>query len=330
MIQKIADVKPPAWPDVDRLSVFECPVIMNRTTGSQRVAKVFWSLCASALLPAIPEAAAPESEPSAAANLLMRANAAFKQGDLTNAIEWATKAIAADPANAAGYALRGSIHEKAGQHAKAIADLDQVLKRQPDAAAYYQRRGVEHFRSGHFKEAVADFDKAIELNPRFEPQHWQRGIACYYAGQFEKGRRQFELHQTVNDRDVENAAWHFLCVARVSGVDKARASLIPIEGDSRIPMKEIHELYAGKIQPEAVLAAAGAGASSPERVRNHLFYAHLYLGLYFEAGGNAKAAREHISKAARDFENSDYMGDVARVHFELLQKSARKAEVTAP
>lgn len=305
-------------------------MLVNRTTGSQRVAKIFWSLCANALLTAITQAAAAESEPPTAASLLMRANAAFKQGDLTNAVEWVTKAIAADPENAAGYALRASIHEKAGRHAKAIADFDEVLKRQPDAAAYYQRRGVEHFRSGHFKEAVADFDKTIELNPHFEPQHWQRGIACYYAGQFEKGRRQFELHQTVNDRDVENAAWHFLCVARLSGVEKARASLIPIQGDARVPMKEIHELYAGKIQPEEVLAAARAGTPSPERLRNQLFYAHLYLGLYFEAVGNAKAARAHISKAARDFLNSGYMGDVAGVHFELLQKSAEKAEAPTP
>jgi lipoprotein NlpI len=106
-------------------------------------------------------------------------------------------------------------------------------------------------------------------------------------------------------------------------VEKARASLIPIEGDSRVPMKQIHELYAGKVKPEDVLKAARAGNPSPERSQHQLFYAHLYLGLYFEALGDTKKAREHISKAAREFNNSEYMGDVARVHWELLERSAR-------
>ena len=295
--------------------------MMNRTSRSQFAAHVVWTLCLTAALAAMAQPAA-SSDVATAADLLKRAAAAIRQGEMTNALVLAAKAIATDPTNAGGYAVRGSIYERTGQHAKAIADFDEVLKRQPDAAAYYQRRGVEHFRLGHFQEAVADFDKTIELNPRFEPQHWQRGIACYYAGQFEKGRRQFELHQTVNEHDVETAAWHFLCVARLSGVDKARASLIPIEGDSRVPMKQIHELLAGKLKPEQVLTAARAGNPSPEQSKNQLFYAHLYLGLYFEARGETKKAREHLSKAAGEFNNDGYMGDVARVHWALLEPAA--------
>jgi len=269
------------------------------------------------------QAPSPAAESAAAPTLLNRAVSAFKKGDSTNALKLATEAIAADPKNTAGYSLRGSIYEQTRDHAKAIADFDEVLKREPKSASFYQRRGVEHFRIGQFNEAVADFDQVIELNPASEPQHWQRGIAFYYAGQFDKGRRQFELHQTVNANDVENAAWHFLCVARLSGVEKARASLIPIEGDARVPMKQIHELFAGKTTPEGVLSAARAGNPTPVTLDNQLFYAHLYLGLYFEATGDAKKAREHILKAAKDFKSDHYMGDVARAHAQSLEKQRK-------
>jgi lipoprotein NlpI len=48
-----------------------------------------------------------------------------------------------------------------------------------------------------------------------------------------------------------------------------------------------------------------------------LFYAHLYLGLYFEALGDAEKARKHITRAAGQYQTGDYMGDVARVHQQL-------------
>ena len=163
---------------------------------------------------------------------------------------------------------------------------------------------------------LADFDKFIELVPQQAPYHWQRGIAYYYAGRFEDGRKQFELHQTVNPNDVENAVWHFLCVARESSVEKARTMLMPIKGDARIPMMEVHALFAGKAKPEDVLKAASTDGTPKLQLNRQLFYAHLYLGLYFEVMGDETKATEHI-KAAVQYGTDDYMGDVARVHLHL-------------
>ncbi len=251
--------------------------------------------------------------------LLQLAEAAFKQGQRAEALLLADQAIAADSTDAKGYAMRGQFFETMGDHARAIADFDQVIKRDPKAAMIYQHRGTEHFKAGNFKQSVADFDKFLELVPAQAPQHWQRGISCYYAGMFDEGRKQFELHQTVNPRDVENAAWHFLCVARASSVTKARASLIPVTGDGRVPMTEVQLLFAGKLKPEDVLKAAQAGEGSKERRNEQLFYAHLYLGLYYEALGDAVKAREHILRAATEFKSDHYMGDVARVHAAVLK-----------
>jgi lipoprotein NlpI len=120
---------------------------------------------------------------------------------------------------------------------------------------------------------------------------------------------------------VENAAWHFLCAARESGVTNARKAMLPVGPDGRIPMKEIDALYRGKGSVEDVLAAAGP--ASEKWRRDGLFYAHLYLGLYFDASGDPAKAREHMAKAVNDFGAAHYMGDVARVHLRKLDAGAR-------
>lgn len=177
--------------------------------------------------------------------------------------------------------------------------------------------GVALFFSGKAKESVAAFDNAIKLAPSIAPQLWQRGLAQYYAEDFAGGRQQFELHQTVNANDVENAAWHFFCIARKDGLEAARKALIPIAGDPRIPMKEVHALLAGKGTEEEVLKAARQGTAGSETQRNQLCYAHLYLGLYEESTGNMDKAREHLFKAAAVFRMDHYMGKVAQLHLKI-------------
>lgn len=190
-------------------------------------------------------------------------------------------------------------------------------------AAAFQRRGEERFFASDIKGSIADFDQYLKIVQEQEPHHWQRGLAYYYAGEYEKGVAQFEQHQTVNSQDVENAVWHFLCVVRAPGGDfeKAQSKLIPIEGDSRIPMKEVHNLFAGKGTVEQVLEAAGGpveeGKEVTGRDRNHLCYAHLYLALYYETKGEDAKVKEHIDLAANRFRMDHYMGKTAQVHAKL-------------
>jgi lipoprotein NlpI len=174
-------------------------------------------------------------------------------------------------------------------------------------------RAVADFESGRFAESAAAFDSLAKAVPDRAPYLWQRGIALYYAGRYTDCRRQFESHRAVNPDDVENAAWHFLCVARAESPAKARAALLPVGPDARVPMREVYQLFRGTLTPEQVLSAAG---SQPDAQ----FYGHLYVGLYFEARGMKERALEHIKIAAADrFEPSGgYMHLVARVHFRSL------------
>lgn len=175
--------------------------------------------------------------------------------------------------------------------------------------------GVDLFFAAKPVESCRAFDRLVKLAPRSEPQLWQRGLALYYAERYADGRKQFESHRGVNPADVENAAWHFFCVAREKNAAEARKSLLPVGDDARVPMKEILGLCAGTTTPAAVIAAAEAGPEAARR--NQLCFAHLYLGLYAEATGDAAKAREHMLLAAGPFAMNHYMGKVAQVHATL-------------
>ena len=177
------------------------------------------------------------------------------------------------------------------------------------------REAVQLFFDGKPVESARVFDELVETVPAAEPDLWQRGLALYYADRFADGQAQFELHQTVNPNDIENPAWHFACVARLEGIEAARAKLVPVGEDLRVPMKEILAVFSGHGDEEAVLRAAEQGEG--EARRNQLCYAHLYLGLFHEAAGNADQAREHITQAAGPFRMNHFMGKVAVLHATL-------------
>ena len=252
--------------------------------------------------------------------LLTQAGVSFGRGTREDAIELATKAIEVEPKNAKAYYVRGRFYAEVRQPQKAVKDFNQALVLDPKSALPYYHRGEESFKLGRVKESAADFDKFLDLSPDQAPKLWQRGISLYYAGRYDDGQRQFELHQTINSNDVENAVWHFLCVARRAGIDKARAALLKVENDQRVPMMQIYALYAGKGSAEEVMKAATTGKSSPNELNERLFYTHLYLGLYFDVAANEKMAREHIVQAAELFKVEHYMGDVARIHAALMRQ----------
>ena len=176
-------------------------------------------------------------------------------------------------------------------------------------------RAVAHFEAGRVVESAAEFDRLVTIRPTIAPQLWQRGIALYYAGRYEDCRKQFELHRTVNPNDVENAAWHFLCVARADSLAAAAAALLPVGPDARVPMRQVYELFRGRMTPADVLSAAGADPGAQ-------FFAQLYLGLFAEARGDRTRALEHITAAAngRYASAGGYMHMVARVHLAALRR----------
>jgi len=261
----------------------------------------------------------------ASKRLIAQIRLASQQESTPSAVELATQAIKLAPQQPQSWVKRALAYDIRGEYTKSIADYTQALRLDPKYITAWQARGEAYFKSGKIAESLKDFDKYLLFVPDQKPYHWQRGISLYYAGRFNDGKQQFELHQTVNPHDVENAVWHFLCTARAEGVDSAKKKLIPIEQDARIPMAQVHQLFAGKTTPQEVLDVAQA-APKMTRAGEPLFYAHLYLGLYFEAIGDDKSAKEYILKAAARAKENGYMGDVARVHADILKKRKAKRD----
>ncbi len=227
--------------------------------------------------------------------------------------------------------LRSQFTNQAGErdYEEAIKTVTKMMELAEDDQGGYRVRGELNYMAGNMAEAVTDFDKVIELNPGLKPGLWQRGLALYYLERYEDGIEQFEVHQTVNGQDVENAVWHFACRAKSSSLEEAREQLIPIQNDTRVPMRQIHQLYAGTMKPEEVIAAAEAGSPDQRKLAQNKYYAYLYIGLYFDASGESEKAAEYMDLAAAEdhqMSKRTLMGQVANVHIKLRspQKTREK------
>ncbi|MBY0514485.1 MAG: tetratricopeptide repeat protein [Gemmataceae bacterium] len=253
--------------------------------------------------------------------LLADAAAAYREGKFDTTVKVARDAIRLDPRNPEGHYVLGLGLLGTRDNEGALACFRETLRLDPGFRPdVYDRMGDALLKLGKFKESVAAFDKFLELRPKFAPDHWRRGIALYYAGRFDDGKKQFDLHRTVNPEDVENSAWHYLCNARATSPTQARKDLIPVSKDARVPMKEVLELFAGKLKPADVLAAAEASGLKGERLTEARFYAHLYVGLYYESEGDAAKTLDHLTTAVEKYKIGHYMWDVGNAHLKTLKK----------
>jgi len=247
--------------------------------------------------------------------LLTGAMTAYREGRVDEAFTLSNRAIEVAPSDPTGYFIRGTVFESRQEYAKALSDYDRVVQLSPALALAYSRRGGLRFKVGDFIGSIADFNREIALEPSKRNNHWQRGISYHYAQQYEDCWKQFELsYKTVNPNDYENGIFHFLCKAREQGVEQARKSMLRIQGDERVPMKQIYELYRGRGSIEDVLVSTENGNPTAAELNDRLFYGRLYVGLYLDAIGEAQAAREHIARAVENFQISHYMWDVGRIH----------------
>jgi lipoprotein NlpI len=154
------------------------------------------------------------------------------------------------------------------------------------------------FGAGQMKDSAKLYDEVLESRPEIKARLWQRGLALYYAGEFEKGVDQFDTHQTFNSQDVENSVWQLLCQSQLTSVEDARKGMIQIEHDSRIPMKQVFDMFAGTGSPEKVLEACGYEKGKP-RKDNSTYHGLLYVGLFHEMMGDQEASNESMKEALK-------------------------------
>ena len=91
-----------------------------------------------------------------------------------------------------------------------------VAQNAPGVAPSIFNRAMADFKNAHIMEAASGSIKLQSLFPIRRHNSGSVASRSIYAGRYQDCREQFESHRTVNPDDVENAAWHFLCVARAS------------------------------------------------------------------------------------------------------------------
>jgi lipoprotein NlpI len=208
-----------------------------------------------------------------------------------------------------------------GDTASATTAADALVRDHADQPAAWRLAGDLYLRAGEIKKAIEQFKRYIERVPEHEPDLWQHGIALALDGQYDEGRKLFELHRTVNPNDVENALWHFYCVAKASSPEKARSLVLPAPGDRRVPMEELLKLYRGDGDEAAVRAAIDEYPAGSRGHDSASFYGELYLAMYADAVGDRKRAIELAAKAA-GAKDVNYMTDVGRIYYSAVRDAA--------
>jgi lipoprotein NlpI len=268
--------------------------------------------------------ALPEKSPQD--KLLDQASSLFVSGHADEAIALASQAIELNTNHLRAWFMRGRFLQETDQPAKALADFKEVVRLNPSNGAVYSQLGTEYFKLGDFKKSLECFDEFLKRVPSQAPGFWQRGIVAFEAGQYEAALKQFEQYRQLDTNDVEVVVWQFLCTAKLRGLERARLSLLPAANDPRIPMKEVHRLFAGTVEPAEVLRVAGMETSRPnetgsaEALNLQMFYAHLYVGLYYEATGKLSQAADHIGQAGMIYRVKNFLGEFARVHSDVLRR----------
>ncbi|MGV3483294.1 MAG: tetratricopeptide repeat protein [Planctomycetaceae bacterium] len=199
-----------------------------------------------------------------------------------------------------------------GDQAAASDAADRLLLHYANDRGAIRLAGDLYLRCGKINSAIKQFERYLDLVPEDRPELWQYGVALALANRYDEGRKLFELHRVANPNDVENAAWHFLCVAKIAGLKDAKKLILPAPDDRRVPMNEIRRLLIDGDEQRVWDAVNQLPEDSAAR-REATFYANLYLGLYADAQNNSTKAKRLVGEAAK-VEQINYMTDVARVY----------------
>jgi len=203
---------------------------------------------------------------------------------------------------------------------EALAELDASLP--PGPSHVNHRRAELLFRLGRYAEAVKEYDLAATVGrPHDEYSCWERGLAQYYAGDYHAGAEQFARYHEVGALDIENGLWRFMCIAEDEGIEKARAAMFDYPRKVRLPFPALLELYMGRGTADAVFEEAENGEIAEAERTERRFYAHYYVGKYFQTTGEQGRAREEVT-AALKYEIPHFMYACAEADARILKSAS--------
>ncbi len=231
--------------------------------------------------------------------------------------------IAAHPTNGKYYHFRGGVHESMNQPLLAIADFTKGIELKAPGDSIIMQRAMQWLRLGYLRKSLADLDTIAEMNPGAAFDLWQRGLLLYEFGDFEGAAKQFVANRKAHAYDVEDSVWIVLCQARVEDLKRAREAMLPVKGDTRVPMEQIFALFQGTGSEQQVLDAAAAAPPSVlrDQIPTPAFYAQYYLGLYADLMGDRSNALSRVQAALDTPMRYNVMQDFARARRDGLLRA---------
>jgi len=97
-----------------------------------------------------------------------RANAFFLMGKFGKAIKDYNKAIILKPDFAEGYNERGNLHRAVGDFDRAFEDYDTAIMFAPRNARFYADRGIAYEKKGSYVLAILEYQKSFDLGFRHQ------------------------------------------------------------------------------------------------------------------------------------------------------------------
>ena len=263
--------------------------------------------------------------------LFLQAIEALDTGKTDTMVQLLDRAVPLDPNNPFAYVKRGQLFDLIGNNSRAVEDFSKALAYRPAFADVYQMRGCNQFKLGNVNAAVQDWQAFLQLKPDKEAEHWQICVGFALLGHYEEARKRFDWHSTTNTQDLEVAFWHFLCVARTEGLEVARERIKSAPEEKRVPMTELHALFAGKGTEADVWLAVERGTPEKAERAKREFFAHYYLGLLRQSEGKLDEAKQSVKEALSIAKANDGFigdspggqlrgGDIARVHLQQIDQ----------
>jgi tetratricopeptide (TPR) repeat protein len=122
------------------------------------------------------------SAPPDPATLTRWAAARIDDGNLHEAIRYASQAISYDPASAEAYYQRARARRRNGDISSAIADYAEAIRLNPINPLAFNGRGIAHEAGADLDAAIIDFTAAIALDPKEAQFYENRGNALAAMG----------------------------------------------------------------------------------------------------------------------------------------------------
>ena len=140
------------------MSYWQLSIYTNKaaTLSENRMANFFTSVLKAVRLAGKPSAA----------EATARGQDTMQRGDMVEAVEHFSAAVACDPDNAILVYNRRFAYLEADELELAKADFDLVIEMTPDDPDAYFRRGLCHKKQDNNAGAVKDFTRAIKLHPK--------------------------------------------------------------------------------------------------------------------------------------------------------------------